>query len=241
MDPYQNLLRNLDWIEGKIGYVFQNKDLLILAFVHRSFFNENRQKVVEHNERLEFLGDSILNILISQYLYKTFPLYSEGQLSHIRAFLVEANMCAKLLQKLSLAEFVLLGKGEKMSEGKNKESIQADLFEALLAALFLDGGLEEVKKFFWFHFSKEVDERLKEPVRNWKAELQDYFQKKYQKIPMYHVLNAHGPDHHKQFEVAVYLEEVSLGKGIGSSKKEAEQEAAKEALEFLDKSKKEKR
>ena len=131
MDPYQHLLEKIEVIERRIGYFFHDKELLLLAFVHRSFYNENRQRISEHNERLEFLGDSVLNILISQYLYSEFPDLSEGQLSHIRAYLIEAAMCAKLLQKLDLAEFVLLGKGEKMNEGRNKESIQADLFEEI--------------------------------------------------------------------------------------------------------------
>ncbi len=241
MDPYQNLLDQIEQIEKKISYVFQKKDLLVLAFVHRSFHNEHRQKVLEHNERLEFLGDSVLNILISEYLYTTFPEHSEGHLSHVRAFLIEAAMCAKLVQKLSLTEFILLGKGEKMSEGKNKESIQADLFEALLASIFLDGGLESASKFFWSHFKEEIELRLKEPIRNWKAELQDYSQKKYQKTPTYQVLNAHGPDHHKEFEIAVYFEELELGRGMGSSKKEAEQEAAKAALGSLEEAQKKKK
>ncbi len=234
MHSYHHLLEKIDLIEQKISYVFKNKDLLILAFVHRSFYNEHRQKVLEHNERLEFLGDSVLNILISDYLYSQFPLLSEGHLSHIRAYLIEATMCAHLLQKLSLSEFILLGKGEQMNEGRNKESIQADFFEALLASIFLDGGLDSVKKFFWFYFTQEIEARVKEPVRNWKAELQDYSQKKYQKTPVYQVLNAHGPDHHKEFEIIVYLEDVKVGRGIGSSKKEAEQEAAKEALQSLE-------
>jgi len=241
MDPHQSLMEQMDLIEERIGYVFQKKDLLVLAFVHRSFYNENREKVLAHNERLEFLGDSVLNILISEYLYKTFPELSEGQLSHIRAYLIEAAMCARLVQKLSLIEFILLGKGEKMNEGKNKESIQADLFEALLASIFLDGGLEAARKFFWSRFMEDVAFRLKEPVRNWKAELQDYSQKKHQKTPVYQVLNAHGPDHNKQFEIGVYLEDLELGKGLGSSKKEAEQEAAKKALGFLEGSNKKKK
>jgi ribonuclease-3 len=241
MDPHQSLMEQMDLIEERIGYVFQKKDLLVLAFVHRSFYNENREKILEHNERLEFLGDSVLNIVISEYLYKTFPELSEGQLSHIRAYLIEAAMCAKLLKKLSLIDFILLGKGEKMNEGKNKESIQADLFEALLASIFLDGGLESARRFFWSHFKEEVALRLKEPVRNWKAELQDYSQKKHQKTPLYQVLNAHGPDHDKEFEIAVYLEDLELGKGLGSSKKEAEQEAAKKALSFLEESNKKKK
>lgn len=235
MSSYQKLLSGIGVIEERIGYVFKNKELLALAFVHRSFYNEHRNEVLEHNERLEFLGDAVLNILISDYLYASFPASSEGHLSHVRAYLVEAAMCAKLVQKLSLAEFILLGRGEKINEGKNKESIRADLFEALLASLFLDGGMEAAKVFFWSHFQEEVDCLLREPVRNWKAELQDYSQKKHQKPPIYKVLGEQGPDHNKLFHVAVYLDEIELGHGIGSSKKEAEQEAAKEALSSLEK------
>ena len=234
MSSYKKLLVEIGVIEERIGYVFNNKELLALAFVHRSFYNEHRSEVSEHNERLEFFGDAVLNILISEYLYASFPAFSEGHLSHVRSYLVEAGMCAKLVQKLSLVEFILLGRGEKINEGKNKESIQADLFEALLASLFLDGGMEVVKVFFWSHFKLDVEELLKEPVRNWKAELQDYSQKKHQKPPVYKVLGEQGPDHSKLFHIAVYLEERELGHGIGSSKKEAEQEAAKEALHTLE-------
>lgn len=236
MDPYQHLVDNLDWMEQKIGYVFQDKQILLLAFVHRSFYNEHRNKVVEHNERLEFLGDSVLSILTSEYLYSSFPALSEGELSHMRSHLVDAAMCAKFLQKLGFAEFILLGKGEKRSEGKNKESIQSDLFEALLGALFLDGGFQVTKTFFWNHFTLDVLNSLQRPVRNWKAELQDYSQKKYQKPPVYQVLTAQGPDHNKQFEVAVYLEDQERGRGIGNSKKEAEQEAAQKALLWVEES-----
>lgn len=235
MDPYQHLVQSVEWMEQKIGYVFQDKQLLLLAFVHRSFYNEHRQQVLEHNERLEFLGDSVLSILTSEYLYVSFPALSEGELSHMRSHLVDAAMCAKLLQKLGFAEFILLGKGEKRSEGKNKESIQADLFEALLGALFLDGGLQVVKTFFWSQFSSDVLCSLERPIRNWKAELQDYSQKKYQTPPVYQVLTAQGPDHHKEFEVAVYLEEQERGRGRGGSKKEAEQEAAQKALLWVEK------
>ncbi len=234
MDPYRHLLENIEWMEQKIGYAFQNKELLILAFVHRSFYNEHREQVLEHNERLEFLGDSVLSILISEYLYSSFPVLSEGELSHMRSHLVDATMCAKLLQKLKFADFILLGRGEKRSEGKNKESIQADLFEALLGALFLDGGFVFVKTFFWNHFTTDVESSLQRPMRNWKAELQDYSQKKYQKPPVYQVLTAQGPDHHKEFEVAVYIEDQERGRGWGGSKKEAEQEAAQKALSLLE-------
>ena len=237
MTPYLNLIDKSASIEEKIGYQFKDRGLLVLAFVHRSFYNENRSEVQQHNERLEFLGDSVLGVLISEYLYTYFPSGTEGQLSHLRAHLVESAMCAFFLQKLNIAEYILLGRGEKMNDGRGKESIQADLFEALLAAIYLDGGLDEVKRFFWAHFKEEIESSLKEPLRNWKAELQDYSQKKHQKPPDYKVIKEYGPDHNKKFEVAVYLEEVEMGKGSGSSKKEAEQLAAQEALMNLEKGK----
>ena len=233
MTPYQKLLHQIDLIEERIGYVFQNKELLALAFIHRSFYNEHRSELTGHNERLEFLGDSILNFLVSHYLYQECPSLSEGDLSHLRSQLVDSSMCSKLLETLSLSEFVLLGRGEKINQGQNKESIQADLFEALLAAIFLDGGMEVVKVFFWSHFLEKISQSLKEPSRNWKAELQEYAQKRYQKPPIYKVLSETGPDHNKRFEVMACIGSLELKEGSGFSKKEAEQEAAKASLMSL--------
>lgn len=237
IEPYQKLLEQTSIIENRIGYVFQDKKILAQAFIHRSFFNENRNVDSKHNERLEFLGDSVLGLLISEYLYAYFPEEPEGQLSHLRANLVEATMCAQLVKKIDIIEFILLGKGEKMNSGRSKESIQADLFEAVLAAIYLDGGMDAAKTFYWSHFTEEITSCLKDPFRNWKAELQDHFQKNYQKLPVYKVLSEQGPDHSKRFELGVYLEERFLGKGEGLSKKEAEQLAAKEALKILEEEK----
>lgn len=230
---YQWLLREVSDIEERIGVTFKNKALLALAFVHRSFFNENRSEISQHNERLEFLGDSVLGLLISDYLYNKLPDESEGHLSYLRSNLVDAAKCAHFLKKLRLEKFILLGKGEKMQEGGSKESIQADLFEALLGAIYLDGGIEASRHFFWFHFTDEITLAIQAPQSNWKAELQDYFQKAHQKLPIYSVLQESGPDHNKTFEIGVSFEEVLLGHGAGSSKKEAEQQAAKQALEKL--------
>ena len=134
------------------------------------------------------------------------------------------------MQKLSIPEYLLLGKGEQRNEGRGKESILGDLFEALLGAIFLDGGIDSARKFFWEHFTEEVQIFLQEPARNWKAELQEYCQRKTQKPPLYKVLKEFGPDHNKTFTVAAYLDEVLIGMGKGSSKKEAEQMAAEDAL-----------
>lgn len=222
-----------DLVESRIGYAFQNKKLLKQAFIHRSYFNENRGEVEEHNERLEFLGDSILGLMISDYLYHHLPTQAEGELSHLRAHLVEAGSCARYLQKLEVAEFVQLGRGERMNEGRGRETILADLFEALIGAIYLDGGMEAVKKFFWGHFQAEIQLILAHPARNWKAELQDYSQKKFQRPPVYKVLREEGPDHSKMFVIAAYLDEQMMGQGTGSSKKEGEQAAARDAIEKL--------
>lgn len=220
-------------VEARLGYGFKNKKLLRQAFIHRSYFNEHRDEVEEHNERLEFLGDSVLGLMISDYLYHHLPMQAEGELSRLRAHLVEAGSCSKFLQKLELASFVQLGRGERMNEGRGRETILADLFEALIGAIYLDGGIGEAQKFFWNHFTEEIERILAHPARNWKAELQDYSQKKYQKPPLYKVLREEGPDHSKMFVVGAYLDEQEVGQGMGSSKKEAEQAAAENALQKL--------
>lgn len=225
---------NVSSIEDKLGYVFANKDLMLLAFTHRSFMNEARGQVVGHNERLEFLGDSVLGLVLSDYLYHRLPSYPEGQLSQLRARLVDAESCACYLQKLELADAILLGKGERISEGHAKTSIQADVFEALIAALYLDGGIAIVKSFFLYHFETEIEKVIGTPPRNYKAELQDYSQKKIQRTPVYTVVAETGPDHAKVFHVVVSVGDKEMGIGMGASKKLAEQRAAFEALTKLD-------
>jgi ribonuclease-3 len=233
MNSWQKLNEKISEIEDKLGYTFQDKSLLGLAFIHRSYFNEHRQDLKDHNERLEFLGDSVLGMMISEYLYSELPHEHEGLLSHLKAHLVEAHMCASFVQKINLGSFLLLGRGEMMNDGRGRETILADLFEALLAAIYLDGGLVEAKNFFWSHFEEDVQMYLKAPMRNWKADFQDYCQKKFQKPPMYKVIKEFGPDHNKTFEIAACIGDQEVGIGIGSSKKEAEQSAAKNALDKI--------
>jgi len=233
MNSCERLRSNKKKIESKLGYVFHNPELLFLSFVHRSFVNEHKD-VKEHNERLEFLGDSVLGVIIAEYLYERFPALAEGQLSQIRSRLVDATSCMLFFQKLDIQECILLGKGESLNEGRGKESISADVFEALVAAIYLDGGFEQAKVFFLRHFTENVEEVLKQPSRNFKAELQDYSQRKYQKPPQYKVLKEEGPDHAKTFFIAVSLGEEQLSEGFGPSKKEAEQKAAELALQKLE-------
>jgi ribonuclease III len=222
-------------VEAKLQLTFQNKALLALAFVHRSFWNENQGVVSDHNERLEFLGDSVLGLLVADYLFAQHPGLDEGSLSTLRSQLVDAPACAAYVQKLGIAPFLLLGKGEQMNRGKGRESILADLFEAVVGALYLDQGLQAVRSFFFSRFKEEVERMVAAPQRNWKAELQDYAQKNYQQTPDYKVVEESGPAHKKRFRISVWINEKKWGEGEGSSKKEGQTEAAKNALLNMEK------
>jgi ribonuclease-3 len=234
MNSLEELKSNVEEIEEKLGYVFGNKDILINSLIHRSYVNEHREGVLTHNERVEFLGDSVLGLVVADYLYHRLPSHPEGVLSQLRSKLVDAATCAKYLQKLGLQDYILLGRGEKMTEGRNKVSILADAFEAVVGAIYLDGGLAVTKSFLLCHFEEEANGAIGSPPRNFKAELQDYSQKKFQKVPLYKIGGETGPDHSKLFHVIVYLDEKEAGIGIGSSKKEAEQRAAFDALSKLE-------
>lgn len=233
MNQIEELIAHIPTIESKLGYAFRDKKLLVLLFVHRSFFNEHRDLIDQHNERLEFLGDSVLGLIISDYLFDHLPSETEGYLSHLRSHIVEARSCVQFLNHLEIAEYVLLGKGERMNDGRGRETILADLFEALIGAIYLDSGWDAARGFFLSHFSKRLNEHLQKPLHNWKAELQDYSQKKYQRPPTYKVIKELGPDHSKVFHVSVFIDETQIGEGVGPSKKEAEQAAAEDALKKL--------
>lgn len=232
MNSYEEITRLSFEIESKLGYSFKDRNLLNLAFIHRSYINEHKE-VANHNERLEFLGDSVLNMLVADYLYRYLPSTPEGELSVLRSRLVEANSCFTYVQKYDLGKYLLLGKGERMNDGRGRESILADLFEAIIGAIYLDGGIEAAKRFLFKNFSVEIDAILKMPLRNFKALLQDYCQKKFQQTPSYKVLTEEGPDHSKIFKIAVVVSDKEVGVGQGPSKKEAQQSAAEEALKFF--------
>lgn len=237
MNTYDHLQKGVPLIEAQINYAFKEKSLIELAFIHRSFTNENRDIIDRHNERLEFLGDAILGLVVSDFLYSHLPDCPEGELSYLRSRLVEAPACTLYLQKIDLEQFLMVGKGEAMNEGKGRGTILADLFEAIMGAIYLDGGIEAARSFFFDNFKEEVLSIIEKPDRNWKAELQDYCQKNYQKPPEYVVLREEGPDHLKTFFVQVHLDGRELGKGAGSSKKEAEQAAAEDAILIMERGK----
>lgn len=230
MNAVEQLIENASVIEAKIGYTFRDKALLALAFVHRSYVNENKY-IAAHNERLEFLGDSVLGMIISDFLYNYLSETPEGELSYLRSRLVEATSCYTYVKKLDIIKHMLLGKGEKMSDGRGRESIAADLFEAIIGSIFLDGGIDAARSFIFLHFTDEMHAILKTPLRNWKASLQDFCQKQFQQTPVYKVLSEAGPDHSKIFLISVLIHgEEELGRGEGNSKKEAQQAAAHDAM-----------
>lgn len=233
MKDLKELLTYSSEIESKISHAFQDKKLLALAFTHRSYINENSD-AAEHNERLEYLGDSILGFLIAEYLYSHLPNTPEGELSYLRSRLVEASSCAIFAAKLDLEHYLLLGKGEKMNDGRGRGSILADLFESLIGAIYLDSGMEAARLFLFKNFSKEIEDILQTPVCNWKAQLQDYCQKKYHHPPVYKVISESGPDHQKTFSISVIINNKEMGYGKGSSKKEAQQAAAQDAFQKIE-------
>ncbi len=230
MNTYDHLQKGVPLIEAQINYTFKEKSLIELAFIHRSFTNENRAVVDGHNERLEFLGDAILGLIVSDFLYSHLPGHPEGELSYLRSRLVEAPACTLYLQKIDLERFLMVGKGEAMNKGKGRGTILADLFEAIMGAIYIDGGIEAARSFFFDHFKQDILAIIERPLRNWKAELQDYCQKNYQKPPEYILLKEEGPDHLKIFYIQVQLGGKELGTGEGSSKKEGEQAAAEDAI-----------
>jgi ribonuclease III len=232
MNEFVFLKNNLSNIENKIDVVFNNKDLLLLSFVHSSYVNENKKIINEHNERLEFLGDSILNFIVSDFLYNKLTTSTEGNLSSTRSRLVNAQACAKYYNILSLNDYLLLGKGEKMAQ-RGKETIFSDAFEALIGAIYLDKGFSFVKEFILKKFQSYFEKVIMHPEMDFKGKLQEYSQKKYQAPPEYKILKEEGPEHLKIFTVAVLINNEEISMGVGMSKKQAEQLAAENACNKL--------
>ena len=230
MDFSENRMQELRSLQNQINFRFSDLKLLNNALTHKSYANE-KSKNLNHNERLEFLGDSVLDILVSDFLVDTYSNFAEGVLSKIRAAVVNESCLAKLAQKINLGDYLLLGKGEQISGGKNKPSILADAFEALAGAVFRDGRLDAASNIFLPLLVEEIEKTAKSwSFRDFKSDLQEYTQNKLICIPSYKVIKETGPDHAKEFEVVVMIKKEIQGKGFGKSKKEAEQAAAKIAI-----------
>ena len=228
MENNENYEKNLEDFEKKINYTFKDKNLLFVALSHSSFANEKR-KLRHSNERLEFLGDSVLSIVVSQYLFEHFTHLPEGELTKIRASLVCEKSLYEFAKEIDLGEHLFLGKGEENTGGRERTSILADAFEAV----FLDGGLEAAKKHILRFIPKDIDSRKSVSFSDHKTILQEIIQKNPEEKVEYKLVGQSGPDHNKAFKVQVCLNSNVIGTGIGKSKKEAEQMAAKEALELM--------
>jgi ribonuclease-3 len=219
-------------IQQQIVYSFKNTELLERALTHKSFANEN--KVPAHNERMEFLGDAVLNLVVSEHLMKTCPDATEGDLSRFRAAVVSEPGLAQVARAIKLGDYLLLGKGEEQTGGRDKDSLLADSLEALIAAVYLDAGADASKTFILRFFDKIIKKTCNQRVsRDYKTVLQELCQERRKQLPEYRVISETGPDHQKQFQMEISLKGTVLGHGTGKSKKEAEQRAAKEALEKL--------
>ena len=219
-------------LEAAIGYKFNNISLLQNALAHSSYANERWHNSLMSNERLEFLGDSILGMCVAEYLYRTFPDRPEGELTRMRADMVCEQTLAAVAGRIGLGSHLLLGKGEEQGGGRNRNSILADAVESVIAAAFLDGGMDAAKQFIQKFILVEVPVKKLNNV-DYKTSLQELVQQKKNQVLTYTLVGESGPDHDKHFEVEVCLNGKVVGLGSGSSKKRAEQDAARVAIEAL--------
>ncbi len=221
----------MEAFEKKLNYTFKNKELLETALTHSSYANEQRGGAV-CNERLEFLGDSVLSIIVSDYLYNNFSL-PEGRLTKLRASLVCEKTLCRFSRSLQVGQFLKLGRGERATGGADRDSLLADAFEAILAAIYLDGGMEPAKKHVMRFVLEELRHMEHENFKDYKTELQEVIQRNPEENLHYVLTGQSGPDHNKQFTVEVRLNSNVIGVGTGHSKKAAEQAAACKALELM--------
>ncbi|MDO8569598.1 MAG: ribonuclease III [bacterium] len=219
--------------EERAGVTFRDKSLLRQAFTHRSYINENRDLALEHNERLEFLGDAVLELAITGYLYERMKKSDEGELTSLRSALVNADTCSRVAQTLGANEFLLLSKGESKDTGRARQYILANTLEAIIGAIYLDQGYDVAKNFILTHIALLVEEILESG--DW-TDAKSRFQEKAQEYtgltPVYKTIRESGPDHDKHFTVSVFVGKELYGEGEGKSKQDAEQEAARNALEL---------
>lgn len=220
-------------LQNKIGYQFKNPALLNEALTHSSYANEHKSQHIKYNERLEFLGDSVLSIVVSDYIYKNCPELPEGELTKLRASLVCEKSLYEFAKKIDLGKYLILSKGERHNGGADRPSILSDAFEALIAAIYIDGGLAPASKYILNFVIPAIKNSKKKKINDYKTTLQEIIQKNPGEKLEYVLVKESGPDHNKHFVVEVHLNSNVIGKGGGRSKKEAEQQAAREALELM--------
>lgn len=227
-------MKSLLEFQNIIGVNFDNIDLLDNALTHTSYANQHNLTYNQHNERLEFLGDAVLSIVVSEYLYKKYKNKPEGKLTKIRAGVVCESSLAEVARKIGINQYLRIGKGEELSGGREKDSLIADACEAIIAAIYLDKGIEAAREFVIKNLSNKIEITGKgKSYNDYKTRLQEYIQKGNVAVIKYKVVSESGPDHNKMFETEVYINEKCYGRGKGKSKKEAEQISAKTALNTL--------
>lgn len=231
---YESLItmENLDKLERILGVSFAEKSLLLSAVTHRSYLNEHREATQDHNERLEFLGDAVLELVATDYLYKKYPEKPEGELTAVRAALVNTVSLSESAQKMGLNEFLLMSKGEAKDTGRARQYILANAFEAVIGALYLDLGYEEAHRFIGDQLFQKTDRIVEKRLwQDAKSRFQELSQDKVSITPTYELLSQEGPDHDRTFTVGVYLRNEKVAEGQGRSKQEAEQDAAERAID----------
>jgi len=215
----------------RIGFPFNTLDLLVEAFTHRSYLNEHREYTGSHNERLEFLGDAVLELSVTDFLFKKFPEKSEGELTNLRAALVNTVSLAESAQKIGINDFLLLSKGESKDTGRARDVILADALEAIIGALYLDGGYANAERFIAQNLYGKIDAVIENRAyQDAKSRFQELAQEKKSITPNYQTLSEVGPDHDKRFTIGVFIGDSEIARGEGQSKQEAEQSAATAAL-----------
>lgn len=223
---------NFKTFEEGIGVTFKDGELLRQAFTHRSYLNEHRGEVSNHNERLEFLGDAVLELVVTHFLYEKFPEKPEGDLTAFRAALVNAVTLSEVASSIGMNDYLLLSKGEAKDTGRARGILLANAIEALIGAIYLDQGYDASKQFIEKYLFPKIDEIIQKKLwRDPKSTLQEKVQEAEGSTPHYSVIRETGPDHDKQFIVGVYMKDNLLAQGSGKSKQEAEQDAARNALE----------
>lgn len=227
-------MKNLEKLQQRLGINFNNPKLLAQSLVHRSYLNEITGQELESNERLEFLGDAVLSFIVSHWLYQKFPNYKEGKLTNLRSNLVRTSTLAQIATQLKIGQNLLMSRGEKSAGGEKNQSLLANALEAVIGAIFLDQGVAKAESFIKTQLEPFLNEILSRgEFKDSKSLLQEKIQEKTQEAPIYKTLKEEGPDHDKTFTVGVYSQEKLLAQGVGKSKQEAEEEAAKAAFEKL--------